>query len=110
MKNFVQEGNTLTLPAPYNVAAGEGAQVGSIFGVAQNTALSGADCEFARNGVFTLKKTSAQAWTQGVKLYWDNAAREVTSVVSTNLLIGAAAAAAVNPSATGLVLVDGAVR
>ena len=110
MKSYQNEGDTLTLTAPYDVASGDGAQVGSIFGVAQNAMLIGAIGEFAREGVFTLKKTSAQAWTQGVKLYWDNAAKEVTTTVGANLLIGAAAAAAVNPSATGSVLVDGAVR
>jgi predicted RecA/RadA family phage recombinase len=110
MKNFVQSGDTLTLPAPYDLTSGSGAQVGALFGVAQNSALTGSECEFARRGVFNLKKTSAQVWTQGVKLYWDNTAREVTSVVSTNLLIGAAAAAAANNTATGQVLVDGAVR
>jgi predicted RecA/RadA family phage recombinase len=34
MKNYVQEGDVLTLTAPYAVASGAGLQVGSIFGFA----------------------------------------------------------------------------
>ena len=35
--NFIQPGDTLTLTAPYTVASGAGAKVGSIFGVAWTT-------------------------------------------------------------------------
>jgi predicted RecA/RadA family phage recombinase len=110
MKNFVQKGDTVTVAAPYDLAAGQGALVGALFGVAQNAALTGTDCELIRKGIFALKKTSAQAWATGAKLYWDNAAREVTTVANANTLIGVATAAAANPSAAGDVLLDGAVR
>lgn len=110
MKNYVQPGENITLAAPYDVASGAGALVGSIFGVAQETVLSGADVVLVRRGVFDLAKVSAQAWTVGAKIYWDNAAKVCTTVSTSNTLIGAAAAAAANPSATGTVLLDGAVR
>lgn len=110
MKNYVQPGENITLAAPYDVDAGDGALVGSIFGVAQETVLSGADVVLVRRGVFELAKTSAQAWTVGAKIYWDNSAKVCTTVSTSNTLIGAAAAAAANPSATGTVLLDGAVR
>lgn len=110
MKNFIQKGDTVTVAAPYDLAAGQGALVGALFGVAQNAALTGTECELIRKGVFSLKKTSAQAWAPGAKLYWDNAAREVTTVANANTLIGVATAAAANPSAAGDVLLDGAVR
>lgn len=110
MKNYVQPGENITLAAPYDVASGAGVLVGSIFGVAQETVLSGADVVMVRRGVFELAKTSAQAWTVGAKIYWDDTAKACTTVSTSNTLIGAAAAAAANPSDTGTVLLDGAVR
>ena len=41
MKNYVQPGKTITLAAPYAVAAGDGLLVGAIFGVATATAGNG---------------------------------------------------------------------
>ncbi|TPQ50309.1 hypothetical protein C2U72_14065 [Prosthecomicrobium hirschii] len=107
MKNFVQRGDILTLVAPYDVAAGAGLLVGAIFGVATSPALSGATVEAAVSGVFELPKTSAQAWTVGAKVYWDDAAKLCTTVNTSNTLIGVAVAAAANPSATGLVRLNG---
>lgn len=110
MKNYIQNGAIVTMAAPSALASGAGALVGTIFGVAQADAASGADVELVRTGVFTLPKVAAQAWTQGAKVYWDDTAKNVTTVVTSNTLIGAATAAAANPSATGEVLLDGAVR
>ena len=108
MKNAVQRGEIITLAAPYDVAAGAGLLVGAIFGVATSPALSGATVEAAACGVFELAKTSAQAWTVGAKVYWDDAAKLCTTVNTSNTLIGVAVAAAANPSATGLVRLNGA--
>lgn len=110
MNNFVQPGDNLTVPAPYAVASGGGMLVGALFGVAQGAADSGADIVMVRKGVFALAKVSAQAWTLGAKIYWDDSAKNCTTTASGNTLIGSAAAAAANPSATGNVLLDGAIR
>lgn len=110
MRNYIQNGAVVTIAAPYVLVSGAGALVGAIFGVAQAAAASGADVELVRSGVFTLPKVSAQAWTQGAKLYWDDAAKMVTTTASGNTEIGAATAAAANPSDTGEVLLDGTVR
>lgn len=107
MKNFVAEGKTLTLLAPYQVASGDGLLVGSVFGVASNDAANGAEVEAVVEGVFTLKKTSAQAWTVGALIYWDNTAKECTTTVSTNKLVGTAMAIATNPTPTGIVRLNG---
>lgn len=107
MKNYIQPGRTLTLPAPYDVAAGDGFLVGSIFAVAAGSALSGADVEGVTDGVFDLKKASAQAWTVGAKIYWDNTAKNVTTTSTDNVLIGVAVAVAANPTATGKVRLNG---
>lgn len=106
MKNFVQDGDFLTLAAPYAVASGAGALVGSIFGVATADVANGADGEFATCGVFDLAKTSAQEWTVGAKIYWDDTNKVCTTTALNNTLIGAAVAAAANPSAVGRVKVN----
>lgn len=106
--NYSHEGETMTLVAPYDRTSGQGAKVGSIFGVALVDVLSGASASFATEGVWTLTKVSAQAWTLGEKLYWDDSAKNVTSTSSGNHAIGVAAAVADNPSSTGSVRLNGA--
>ena len=108
MKNYIKEGKTLSLLAPYTVTSGSGLEVGSVFGVASNDAASGAAVEAMVEGVFTLAKNSAEAWTVGELLYWDDTNKYVTSTATSNKLIGVAAAAAANPSSTGQVRLNGA--
>ena len=103
MKNYVQDGNVLTLTAPYDVAAGAGFQVGSIIAIATSAAQSGDAVEGLVAGVVEVAKTSAQAWTVGVPVFWDNTQREFTTTSLGNALAGVAVAAAPNPSATGRV-------
>ncbi len=105
--NYVQPGKTITLAAPYDRTSGQGAQVGSIFGVALQTVLNTVDGEFAVVGVWTLAKTSAQAWTQGQKIYWDNSNKRCDSDSTVGMLIGVATEAAANPSSTGIVRLNG---
>lgn len=109
MKNHVQKGDTLTLLAPYAVASGAGFQVGSIFAIAVASAAIGAAVEGQMEGVFTLPKTSAQAWTVGVKVYWDDANKRCDTTSSVGALIGAATAVAANPSSAGNVRLNGSV-
>ena len=108
MKNFVQDGDVVTLTAPYAVASGGGALVGSLFGVATNTVANAAQGEFAIDGVFDLAK-AAGAVTQGAKMYWDNTNKVVTTTASGNTLIGAAIAAAASGDATARVRLNGTV-
>lgn len=108
-KNYIQEGDTLPLTAPYARSSGQGALIGSLFCVALGDVANGAEGSFATQGVFELNKTSAQAWTQGAKIYWDNTAKECTTTSTSNTLIGCAAEAAANPSSTGIVRLNGTV-
>jgi len=96
--------------APAALSSGDGVLVGMLFGVAQTDAANAAQVQIVRRGVFTLPKVSAQAWTQGAKIYWDDTAKLCTTVATANTVIGAAVLAAANPSATGTVLLDGTVR
>ena len=106
MKNFVQEGGTITLTAPYAVASGAGLLVGTIFGVAKSAAANAAPVEASIRGVFDLAK-AAGALTQGAKVYWDNAAKNVTATSAGNTLIGAVTQAAAGGDATARVLLSG---
>ena len=99
MKNFIQQGETLTVTAPYAVSAGDGVLVGSLFGIAADDALINTDVEIVTEGVFAVKKTSALAISQGDALYWDDSAKEVNKT-SSGVPVGIATADAANPSPT----------
>lgn len=101
MKNFVQEGDTLTLTPSAAVAAGEGFLFGAaLFGVAVNTTASGASGEFVAAGVVTIAKTSALTIAVGDRLFWDPAGKVVNKTTTSQQCVGVAITAAANPSAT----------
>lgn len=110
MKNQVLPGNTTDVAAPYTVVSGAGCLVGSLFGIAAYDAASGANVTLYHVGTFSIAKLSAQAWTVGALIYWDDAAKNATTVVSTNKLIGVAIKVAANPSATGQVRLNGSMN
>ena len=99
MRNYVQDGVAVTVPAPYDLASGGGALVGSMFGVAQYAVLSGVDVPLVTRGVFDLPKATG-AVTVGAKLYWDNTNKVLTTTASGNTLVGVATAAAQSGDAT----------
>jgi len=103
MKNYVSPGDMVTLVAPANVSSGKGFLVGALFAVAATDALAGEEVVGSTTGIFNLDKVSAQAWTQGAKIYWDNTAKLCTTTATGNTPIGHAVAGAVNPSSTGRV-------
>ncbi len=107
MRNHVQPGRTLTLPAPSDVKSGEGVIVGSIFGVANGDALTGEPVDLDVEGVFDLPKVSALAIAIGDKVYWVAADKAVSKTASGNTLIGVATTAAANPSASVNVRLNG---
>lgn len=110
MKNQTQDGEILTVVAPYALASGEGFLVGSIFLVACSAAAAGASVEGKTEGVFDLTTLSTDTPAQGAKAYWDSGNKRVTSTVGSNVLIGAFAAAKANGVAVGSVYVDGVIR
>lgn len=93
MKNFVQPGEVIAALAPYALLSGEGALVGSLFGVASADAANGAPAELVTVGVFTLKAATADVAPVGTKIYWDNTAKQATVVLTANSLIGVATVA-----------------
>lgn len=107
MRNYIQPGNVLEVPAPANVSSGDGVLVGTLFGVAAFSALQGDTVSVQVVGVFELPKLDAQAWTVGAAIYWDATNKRCTTVATDNTLIGKAVAAAANPSSIGVVRLDG---
>lgn len=92
MRNFVQAGDTLTIPAPAAVASGEVVIAGDIKGIAAGAAALGEAVDVVTTGVFDLAKVGANAFTLGAKVYWDATAKLATSTSSGNTLIGVAVA------------------
>jgi predicted RecA/RadA family phage recombinase len=104
MKTYIRDGDRIPLTAPAGgVVAGRGYLIGDLFVVAISSAAAGVTFTGQVEGVIEHAKVSAQAWTEGAALYWDNTAFNVTTTVGSNKKIGHAAAVAVNPSAVGLV-------
>ena len=107
MRNYIQSGDVITVPAPYALASGAGCLAGSIFGVATAACASGADAEIKTTGVFGLAAETAAVGAVGAKAYWDDTAKQVTATVGTNKLIGVFAAAKTGTQATAAVRLNG---
>lgn len=110
MKNFIQEGDRLDMPAPYAVSSGGGALVGALFGVAVTDLALNEVGTFALEGVFTLPKATGASTggTGGAKAYWVTATKNVSAASSGNTLIGVFAATCADGDATCRVRLNGA--
>jgi len=106
MKNYIAEGDVIQVDAPANVSSGDGVLVGQFFGIATTTEVSGDPVQIKTTGVVDITKVSAQAWTVGAAIYWDDAADNATTV-ATGIQIGVATAVAANPTPTGRVRLNG---
>ena len=106
MRNYIQAGDTLTLVAPYAVAAGDGALVGAIFGVALSAVANGDSGEFMRCGVFDLTALSTATGSQGAKAYWDNSNKRIDTDSTVGMLVGTLATAKTNGQTTARVLLN----
>lgn len=104
-RNFVQEGDTLTLIAPSGgVTAGVGYVIGSLFVVALTSAAEGAKFDGATEGVFTMTKAAAgsgKAFTAGEAIFWDNGSNKRWDKTGAGFFqIGVAVAAADSTATT----------
>ncbi len=102
MKNFLQPGTTLTVPAPAGgVVSGSPVAVGSLRGFASATAAAGEDVAVARSGVFSVIKKAGEAWAVGDTLYYNATDGNFTKAATSAVLFGFAAAAAVSAATAG---------
>lgn len=100
MRNHVQRGQTITIPAPAAVTSGGVVVAGALVGIANGDAASGDPVDVDVTGVFELPKVAALAIAVGDVVYWDATAGLVTKTATANTKIGYATEAAANPSAT----------
>lgn len=105
--NFIAHGNITVVEAPATLVSGDPVLVGALFGIALSDAGSGSDVPIQHNGVWSIVKTSAQAWAVGDVIYFNGT--ECTNVLGTgDVEIGVAVAVAANPSSTGQVKLNNA--
>jgi len=105
MKNYVQPGNTLTIPAPTGgVVSGAPVAVGSLRGFAAATAAEGADVAVARAGVYEVVKATGEAWAVGDKLYYNATNGNFTKTATSAVLFGFAGAAAASADTAGQIV------
>lgn len=111
MKNFIQQGGVITLLAPYALLGGQGFQVGTLFAVASSDAANGAEVEgrCEPGSVYRLAALPADVIAVGAKVYWDNAAKNITTTVASNILVGCAVAAKAAAATTCDVRLNGTV-
>jgi predicted RecA/RadA family phage recombinase len=107
MKNYIQPGMNITLPAPEAVISGQGVIVGNIFGIASGDAAINEDVDIVTEGVFELPKVGANNFALGAKVYFDDATNLVTTTASGNTYIGVAIEAAIASTATVRVRLNG---
>lgn len=99
MKNFIQQGVNLTVPAPANTLSGDVVVIGDLHGIASTNAAEGADLVFVTEGVFELPKVAAEAFAIGDPVFYDAGDKLVTSV-DTEPQIGVAVTVAAADSGT----------
>lgn len=93
MKNFVEKGCTIVVPAIAGaIASGDPVVIGATVGVSVGAYAIGEDAVVHLDGVFSLPKAASGAIAQGAKVYI--AAGLITTTVSTNVFVGYAHSAA----------------
>lgn len=107
MQNYKQPGEQLRFTAAADLGAGVGVIVGNLFMVTVSAVKSGAEVVGRIVGVYELPKATGQVWAMGAKVYWDDTAKNVTTTVGSNRLIGAAARPAVSGATLGEVRLNG---
>ena len=89
MKNFRKSGKTTTFTAGGTIAGGNIALLGNgLFGVNHYDVVSGEEGEAQMEGIFEFAKTSANTPAAFADAYWDDTAKEVTTTLTANTLIG----------------------
>ena len=108
MKNFIQTGHMITVPAPTDgVTSGQGMIVGGLFGIAATTASEGDNVEIATTGVYDLPKAPASVFALGDRVAWDDTVKVIAPPAAGLYPVGIAITAAGNGAVTVRVRLDG---
>lgn len=97
-RNFLHDGERMTVVAPANANSGDLVVVGQMFGIAETSPVSGSNVVIRCGGVATLRKLNgaSSSFAQGANLHWDATNANVTISATSNTRIGVAAVAAAN--------------
>lgn len=108
MKNFIQNGDIITVAAPTGgVTSADGVIVGSLFGIAAFTAAEGEPVEIATRGIYVLPKEPAAVIAAGAQVAWDAVEKRI-DLPNTGLYpVGIATEAAGNGNTAVRVRLDG---
>ncbi|PCJ55880.1 MAG: hypothetical protein COA70_02030 [Planctomycetota bacterium] len=87
MKNYIQPGIALDFVAATDLVGGQGLLLENTFGVVAGDALTGEDAVMDVVGVYDLPMAAVSP-PQFKKAFWDDAAKLVTDVSTSNTLIG----------------------
>lgn len=93
MRNKIMSGDTITITAGATIASGAAVLVGSVLGVAVESAVSGEPLAVQLEGVFNLPILGTDTPAVGAKLYWDAGNSRLTTTVGSNTEAGIAFAA-----------------
>lgn len=108
MKNHIQKGDIITVPAPAGgIAAGEGAIIGNIFGIAAFATAVGDPVQLSTVGVYQLPKATAAVLMVGARVAWDNTAKNINVPGAGRFPVGVATEAAGNGITSVAVRLDG---
>lgn len=106
-KNYVQDGDVVTITAPAGAVSGAPALYGAMFGIFGNTAAEGNPVPFHRAGIWSLAKDNA-AIGAGAKVYFVSGTGKVSATAEGNTFIGYARDAAGAGDAAANVVLAGA--
>ncbi len=107
MRNYLQSGEHIVLPAPADVSSGELVIVGNLAGVAAAAAENGALVTLAMEGVYTLPKLTTAVLAAGGAVSWDATAGHCVVPGTGKYPIGLAVEAAGNSATTARVRLNG---
>jgi predicted RecA/RadA family phage recombinase len=113
MKTYAQPGEVIELTAPVGgFTTGVPILIGSLVVVPLVTVLATVKASCLVRGVVSYTKTASQAWTEGMKVYWDADPGCFNSSAGGNTLCGVAVVAtgAGAGETTGVVRLDGVAR
>lgn len=100
MKNYIQDGKTISFTPTAAVASGEAVLLGMLLVVAIGAIAANTAGEGVTEGVFELPKKSTEVVALGVDLYWDDTEKELTTTATDNTKVGKAWAAAASNTET----------
>lgn len=101
MKHYIQPGKSITVPAVDDTISGDPVMIGSLKGIASNSAKVGEDLTISRDGVYGVTKVSGSAWAVGDKVYLKSDAPAFTKTSTDNTLFGFATVAAGSSDVVG---------